>query len=87
MAFEVAAKRAKRDSQQLNQQESTDVETTLWLKDFPQTLNEFKAFYQFYQHANYIHSVIVMEEKFIPESEDEEILKFTSQDPTLERYY
>ena len=42
MSFEVPARRVKKDSGVPVNEESTDVEMTIWLKDFPSTLHEFK---------------------------------------------
>jgi hypothetical protein len=41
---------------------------TIWLKDFPQSLPEFKALYALKQG---VHGVFLIEEKFIPEEIDD----------------
>jgi len=53
--------------------ESTDVEMTIWLKDFPQSLAEFRALFALKQ---LIHGVFAIEEAFIQEQEDDFILHF-----------
>ena len=68
LSHEVPARRLKRDSSQLSEDNSTEVEMTIWLKDFPSTLNEFKALYALKQG---VHGVILVEEKFIPEEVDD----------------
>lgn len=45
-----------------------DVEMTIWLKDFPATVTEFKALYALKQG---IHGLILIEEKFIPDEIDD----------------
>ena len=42
MSYEVPARRIKKD-QNIQENNSTEVEMTIWLKDFPSTLTEFKA--------------------------------------------
>jgi hypothetical protein len=44
ISYEVNARRAKRDNPNTNL-ESTDVEMTIWLKDFPSNITEFKALF------------------------------------------
>ena len=38
----VPARRIKKESGIAHHEESTDVEITIWLKDFPTNINEFK---------------------------------------------
>ena len=41
---------------------------TIWLKDFPTTVTEFKALYALKQG---IHGLLLIEEKFIPDEIDD----------------
>ena len=64
MSIEVPARRAKApDAEATN-----DVEMTIWLKDFPQTLDEYKALYALKQGVN---GVFLVEEKFLPDEADD----------------
>ena len=48
LSYEVPLRRAKKDQQPTSpKQGSQDVDMTIWLKDFPQTAQEFKAFLSF----------------------------------------
>ena len=86
MSFEAAARRAKKDQPP---HPSPDLELTIWLKDFPSTASDFRAFlhYQPLTLKQPIHAFLLLEEHFLLELEDEELLKFSSSDPTMERYY
>ena len=74
LSHEVPARRLKRDSGVASTDESTSqaVEMTIWLKDFPQTVQEFKAFYGLKQS---IHGMFLVEEKFVPEEADDYTLQ------------
>ena len=50
---------------------------TIWLKDFPQSLTEYKALFALKQS---IQATFLLEEKFIPEDLDDYSLKPTTND-------
>ena len=64
MSIEVPARRAKA----AEAEPTSEVEMTIWLKDFPQTLEEYKALYALKQGVN---GVFLVEEKFLPEEADD----------------
>ena len=48
LSFEVPLRRAKKDQQPGSPKDlTTEVEMSIWLKDFPQTAHEFKVFLAF----------------------------------------
>ena len=82
MSHEVPARRVKKEALAAlpeDQQNAltSEVEMTIWLKDFPQSLNEYKAVFALKQG---IHGVFLLEEKFIPEDADDYSLKPTTND-------
>jgi hypothetical protein len=82
MSHEVPARRTKKESlaglpeDQQNQQ-TAEVEMTIWLKDFPQSLADYKAVLALKQS---IHGAFLLEEKFVPEDLDDYSLKPTTND-------
>ena len=66
MSYEVPARRLKKDAGVL--ENGPEVEMTIWLKDFPQSLQEFKALYALKQG---IHGLFLLEERFVPDEMEE----------------
>ncbi len=63
LSHEVPARRLKKD-QPDNGEVPKEPEMTIWLKDFPTNIQEFRALYALKQG---VHSLYIIEEKFIPD--------------------
>ena len=80
LSFEVPARRLKKDQPESGDVPS-EVEMTIWLKDFPTNMNEFRALYALKQG---IHSLYIIEEKFIPEEQDDYTIQTSlNQNPSF----
>ena len=68
LSHEVPLRRIKKEQPADGSEQAQDVELTIWLKDFPATLSDFKALFALKQG---IHGLYLLEEKFRPEEVDD----------------
>ena len=78
LMYEVQARRSKRDTG--NMGESNETEMYIWLKECPQTSQEFKTLFSA-RGSGGVNAVYLLEEKFVQEQEDDFTLRST--DPTM----